>query len=738
MRTGVNRSRILRAALLTVIVGCCPSLVSAQAASSDEESETLASDQSASDQDASSGAHLEEIVVTAQRRGENLQRVPIAITAVTADAAQQMGLTGTLGLQIAAPAVTFNQSPGGGSAITMRGVVGTGTVADESPTSVYIDGVYLAGTPGLYFNLNNIERIEVLKGPQGTLFGRNSVGGSIQIITRTPQYQPEASISLSYGNYDTVEAQAYLTGGITDNLAVDLALYGQHQSDGWGINIATGGEIYKADQKAVRGKVLWEPTPDTHIVGGVSYSRVELPALQGRAIYVGRLNLTGLSQEDIGFYNTDETFDGSGYSEQTTASLNIRHDFGPVTFVSISGYEDTKSVLLADQDGSRVSVLNVRGGPIIVESYSQEFQLLSSEPSWLEWIVGAYYFHADNKVQTLATANPLSNPTTFTTVDTNAPVDSYAAFGQATVEILPGTKLTGGLRYTLDERSLSGFTGNQSTQTPVPYRERKDDKITYRIALSHQVTDEVMLFGSVSTGFKSGLFPAASPTGPVALPSLLTAYELGFKADLFDRILRLNASIFYNKFDDVQVRIRNPENTGNIFINATDSEAKGVDLDFTLIASERLSFRGGLAYLDSTYGSFTNASCYFPRPNNIGNINTVCDATGKDTINSPEFTATIAATYEIETSIGLFSITGSETHNSGFFFDPQNRVKNESFDRVNLSASWTPTSQVLTVQLWMRNLLKEKYYTAAQISNQGDLMSVSDPRTYGITLKADF
>lgn len=712
------------------IIALCATGAHAQGA----QTSTTPADQSASTADGNE-ARVEEIIVTAQRREESLQRVPIAISAVTANTAAQMGLTGTLGLQIAAPAVTFNQTSGGAAAITVRGVTGTGTTGDESPTSVYVDGVYLAGTPGLYFNLNNIERVEVLKGPQGTLFGRNSVGGSIQIITKTPKFEPALSVSAGYANYNTVETQLYGTTGLSETIAVDIAAYYSRQGEGWGKNIFTGQDVYKGNQIALRSKLLWEPDDATRIVASGSYSRVKIPALQGRGIFGNRRNLSGLS--NIGFYNVDETYNGEGYSKQYTGSLNFRHDFGAVTFVSITGVEKTTSLISADADGARLLTQNTIGGTS-TKALTQELQLLSSGGGRLDWIIGGYFFDATAKAYVLSTPNDVNNPITFTLSRGRSPIRSYAAFGQATWEVFDGTKITGGLRYTSDKRSLTGATGSQLVINPVPQRGKKDDKVTYRAAVSQQLTERIMLYGSMSTGFKSGLFSLTAPATPAVDPSFLKAYEVGFKAQLFDRRVQLDASAFRNSYRDVQVRARLPNNVGNILQNAASARAKGIDIDTTIVVSRAFSLRGGLAYLDSTYKSFPSSSCFVPRPDGIGNTNVICSATGNQTLQSPKLVYSIGATYRVETDIGGITLAATENHNSGFYFDAQNRVRNPSYDLLNLSAEWQSPVKTLSVRLWMRNLLGEKYYTALQASNNGDLVSPAEPRTYGVTLRADF
>ena len=715
---------------------CTTSLLCCVSVAAHAQSAGATSDASPAASETQSGQ--EEIVVTAQKRSENIQDVPIAITAVTDSLSDKLGLEGTLGLQVAVPALSINQTAGGGVTATIRGATATGALGDESITAIYVDGVYLAGTPGLYFNLNNIERVEVLKGPQGTLFGRNAVGGAIQIITKTPEYTPSAIAELGYANYNTVSGQFYATGGLSDNVAIDFAALGVHQGTGWGRNIFLNEEIYKNKQGAVRSKLLWEPTKATQVVFAGSYSHVELAQYQGRAIYEGRLNLTGISQASLGsFYNTEESNVGPTYTDQYTASVSVKHDFGPVSLTSVTGYENTYYKNSADLDQSQ---LRTGEGPPLetkTKSFTQEVQLVSNGSSPFQWILGAFYLNSKNAYFQGTYTAPVTAHTNFTFVDVDTPVTSVAGFAQATYEVLPGTKLTGGLRYTIDKHSITGISGNQSTQAPTTSQSIVDKKLNYRLAISQDLGD-VLLYASTSTAFKSGLFAPGSPNDPPVRPSFVTAYELGMKGDFFDRVLRLNVSAFWNDLKDIQVRTRLPNNAGNRFTNAASGRSKGIDADFVLVPSSAFTLRGGISYVDSKYLSYPGATFQFPRPNNIGNSSSIGDASGKKTILSPEFVGSVSATYTLQSEVGTFDFTASEVHNSGYFFDPQNRVKQDPYDLVNLSVQWTSPSKTYSITAFVKNLTQEEYYTSVVSTSFGDGMGVGDPRSYGVSVKARF
>lgn len=679
---------------------------------------------------------LEAVVVTAQRRSENLQEVPIAVSVVTASTAKAIGLTSTMDLQLAAPALTINQTGGGGAAITMRGVTSSGSVGDESPIAVYLDGQYLAGLPGLYFNLNNIDRVEVLKGPQGTLFGRNSTGGSIQIITKTPDFTPSAEFSVGYGNYDTTTSEFYGTTGLTDHVAIDLAVYAQHQNDGWGTNVYLGGPAHDGADYGIRSKVLWQPTDRDSVVFAVSFTEVIPQALQGGfGFRPGAPNVADVILNDP--YNTDANIDGDSRSTQFLFSANATHHFDGVDLASITGYE--KSALRTYNVDADFSSLPdaISSGIANTQSITQEFHLSSSTESLIPWIAGIFYDHIDQSDYTINIAS--QSPLAYSGSNAIAPTNSYAAFGQASYKILPDTKLTAGLRYTIDDLSLRGVTLTQSTSEGVPNASDQESKLTYRVALDQKVADDNMAYVSVGTGFKSGLYSIGQPTEPPARPATVTAYEIGDKAQFLDERLRVNTSLFYNIEDNVQVKLEPSDGGASFFGNAAKVHAKGIDIDYDFVATSALSIQGGLSYLNSKYVSYPDAQFYVPKPDSFGALTLVSgNASGNYTIQSPKFVFTTAATYKVPTTVGNFFYTVSEDHNSGYFFDPQNRVNNPSYDLVNLSVRWVAPSEKWSLRGYVDNTLDRQYFVSDTTSGFGDGLLPAAPRTFGVMFTMNF
>ena len=694
----------------------------------------------AADDGSTAPAQLEEITVTAQRRSENLQRVPISISAVTAQMAKQMGINSSTDLAIAAPAVNFAQSNGGAN-ITIRGIGGSGAAADEAANAVYIDGVYQASVPGLVFNLNNVERIEVEKGPQGTLFGRNSSGGLIQIITRDPSQTPAADVSAGYGNYDTQEEQLYITGPITTGLAADLAVYNQQQGEGWGRNTLTGVPTYKGRALAGRSKWLWNIDDNTSAKLSLMLSQTKPAGAQGGAIVAGQTTKTigGVSGlPNAGFYNTTNNDPEENYVKQGQVALTLDHSMSWARAVSITSWGRTNLKYLNDVDFGpapydRITIQNP------VAATTQELQLLSPETSAIKWATGLYYYHNSLGFTPFTQVGAvIPAAAQFQTNQTTSFSSSYSAYGQVTAPVHDKTNLTAGLRYTIDDHFEESATYTALGESGILNRSTRTKEPTYRLAVDHQFSDTLLGYVSDNRGFHGGLYNTASPAQPFVAPEVVNAYEIGLKTELFDRRLRLNMAGFYNRLKDFQVKTL-ASNGAGVLLNAPQAVLKGVDVDFSAARIHGLQIQGGMSYLNGTFTNFTNAPFYSVNPaGGLLQRAAAGNADGKQTPFSASWVASLAADYQVATPIGTLTLTLSNYYNGGFYFDPQNRVSQKAYDLLNSSLNWTSNSGKAELSFWARNLLNKKYYTFVAVSTAGDEYYPGAPLTFGFTASYHF
>lgn len=681
---------------------------------------------------------LAEVVVTAERRAVNMQDVPIAVTAITEELATAAGVRNVTDLQVMAPAVNWGTGVGGAN-ISIRGISGTGSSGDESANSVYVDGVYNPVGASLLFGLNNIESIEIDKGPQGTLFGRNASGGAIQIRTRDPQQDLMADVSVGYSSHETVDAQAYVTGGVTDSLAADLAIYYSGQGEGWGRNVTTGSDAYFGHSLGVRTKWRWTPDDLTTVTAIYSYNDLR-PIVQNGPGQV----IPGENRPYFGFYNGSSNVDPEQRARQYNGSVTVQRDLGFAKLSNILAYDYVDQPLMIDLDyGPAPTSQTLPGLKTYGRTLTEELQLQSQPDSKVAWTVGLYYLRSTNFRRSI-----LRIPPGVQINNSRMPAESYSVYGQATMPVFGDrTRLTLGARYTTEEREFEAFqvlNGNVIFRT-APGEHRVDERVTWRVSLDHDLTEDILIYASATRGFKSGFYNISVPTNAAVEPQDVTAYEVGFKSQFFDNRVRLNASAFFNEFENIQSRSNTP--TGPVFNNAAGGEIRGLDVDLEARPVAALRLQGGLTLLDSEFTEYANAPYFIVNPaGGIGPLplarcpngagTSGCNAAGNRLVRSPEVVFSLGGQYEWDLGdSGALAAALNFYYNDGFFFDAQNRVPQPQYEIVNASLTWRPNDAV-SVMLWGKNLTESEYYNQIDITTgTGDVGMPAPPRTYGVTVR---
>ncbi len=678
-----------------------------------------------------------DIIVTAQRRDERLQDVPVAVTVASNEQLQAAGVDSVVDLRVAAPALNSTASSGIFSS-SIRGVGSLGfSPGLESPVALYVDGVYIATPLASELALNNIGGVEVLKGPQGTLFGRNATGGLIQVSTAEPKSTPSGKFSAEYGSYNNLVGTGYVSSGIADGLAMDLAVRAQTRN-GYGENITTGEDVGDIHHDIlVRSKILWKPGPDTRITAIGNYWDG-----RNRAGYSvgapGTVNgWTGRVNPDLGYdTDTDLNFELDGWT--AGGSLKIEHDMGDIRFMSLTAYR--KANLRIDRDldftPSNVAILDLLQTD---KQFSQELQLSSIGSSRLKWTAGVFYFNLTSAYPRILVDLSNSVNAAAITIDATQQGKSGAVYGQATYEITDGTNLTLGGRYTSErreEKNSSQFidpVGISGFLIPVADRRRTDSKFTYRVSLDHRFSDELLAYASVNTGFKSGGYNTNSPGEPAFKPESLTAYEVGLKSDLFDRRLRINLAGFYYDYKDLQV-----QRTGTfalIVFNGAKARIYGVDADVTASLTDNLTLTSGFALIDTKFKSFEG--CPIAQP--MGGIPQVTGScTGNDVPFAAKFTASGALNYTREVASGELQASGNIYYNSGYFFESDNVLRQARYAKLGASLKWT-SKDGYSISIVGRNLTDRRTLASAGSQSNGNLTSTwADPRTFSVILGMQF
>ena len=693
---------------------------------------------------------VQEIIVTAQRRKERLQDVPIVVSAFAGDQLEAAGIQSTLDLAAVTPGLEFGTQAAYGQPF-LRGV---GTVANgpgvESPVALYVDGIYYGAMIGSVLTLNDIEQVEVLKGPQGTLFGRNATGGLIQITTKDPTQKFGGYVDAGYGSYNTATGDLYVSGGVTHSVAADLSVHYQDQGTGFGRNAFTNSEVNKTKDLSVRSKWVFTPSDATSIKLIFDYSHQNFAQAYVPAPGTtppGDVPYTGDPQGLNGI------FDPLGRLNQGGASIQVRQDLGFAEFVSLTGYRRSATYEAFDGGLTRDpnSVLNLE----INETHtqvSQEFQLNSAAQSQLKWSAGVFLYHTDGKSEPLTiTTLGLFGPPPFGLyhiyVDSEQKTDSAAAYAQATTEIAPATNLTAGLRYTYERRKFEiseGLTDFTNAAIPGPPDESGKlsfNKVTYRLSLDHRFSSEVMGYASYNRGFKSGGFNDYLIAPILAYsPETLDAFEIGAKTDLFERRAQLNIALFDYIYKNIQA-VEYPQGV-QIIRNAAKARLYGVDVDSKALLSEGLSVTLGFEYLHDRFTNFPDATIGIPLPGG-GTRFSRGDARGHRLGLAPDFTSNVGIDYKLPPSLmpaawGSMTTTLTYAFNDGWYAEPENRLRQPSYNILNASVSWSSTDALNKVTVWGNNLSNSQYTVALASQDTGDFAIYAPPRTYGIKYQRKF
>lgn len=751
----------------------------------------------AQDNDSSGG--LSEIIVTAQRRQENLQEVPIAVSAVTAQSLADTGIDATRDLPQVIPSVQFTRS-GPSGLFFVRGVGTTNAAAgEEGANAVYVDGVYMADLAQTINYFNNIERIEVLKGPQGTLFGRNATGGLIHVITREPGDELVVDAEFGYSNYETVNARAYVAMPIAQGLAADIAVVKHHQNNGWGRNLTTGAKNKFQSYWGVRSKIVAEPSDTVKFTLAGDYLRNRDNPV-GWRIADGTIG-TGLNRgpgvpgtpaNAIVADDHDTTANQNALTKQRIRGVSLTGEFGLgfATLTSISAYRKSRVNSDFDVDGGPLPLIRIQflSG---MESYQQELRLASDGDGPLAWQVGGFYLKT-KAVNTSFFSGAAFAPLAGQDIDSKLDSESVAVFGELTYELTPTTKLTGGIRYTEDKRDFdasqllvtttgvrfpaptAGVTVPSGKVLPRPGFQRsklKYNEVTWRLALRQELTPDVSVYASANRGFKSGSFTLQNPLNDPYQPQTIMAYEGGIKSELFDRRLRLNLSAFHYKIDDYQVRSAAVANPGSsLVLNAATVKVDGVELEFEAVPADALRLFGGVTWLNSRYSRFGGPgqavqgpivyptvapgqtlanSCLAPSLGSRdpytrtgtwigGYVTCLGNVTGNKVSNAPKWAASLGATYTVPVGeTGEVRFTGLWNYNDGYFFEPDNIARQGSYHLFNASVEYRP-SENWGIELWGRNLGNEDYAAQKITTATGMVQTNGAPRTYGVNLNFRF
>jgi iron complex outermembrane receptor protein len=738
----------------------------------------LAATAFASAQDAPQGESdgIEEVVVTAQKRSESVQDVPIAITAFSAEKLAQSGIASSDELQKFTPNLTWNAAGGAGASVGMRGIVDINfTTGQVGSVGIVVDEVGLNSPVANTFSLLDLERVEVLRGPQVTLYGRSTTGGAINFITRRPQVGGdfEGNVAATFGRFNQIDVEGAFGMPLGERAALRVAALSTSR-DGIFENPTLGTEDSNRERRVARVSLGANLSEDlvlyTSLHTGeqrgqslryknIGYGLASDPGVScGQPLRVGNgcADLSGFVDSadfDLNFSNFPrpvENVDAGG------GLVNLTWTPGAYAFTSITAFEENSLERSEDTDGGPANLLDVS---IVAdtEQFSQEFRVASDSARALRWIGGVFYLRErQDGITTVA----LRDFDVFIATAYEQTNTIYSGYAQVDYEFDDRWSLSIGGRYSkeskeglgtgyaafddlagrgipplgaLIDRDAAARFGDATLTAPVPF-DQSWSNFGGKVGLNFKPSEDVLVYGSVSRGFKGGAINLAA--GPLLAdplqaeafaqgvePEELTTFEVGAKTRFLDGRMQLNLALFRNDYTDQQLFI---VRDGLAFLyNAAESTINGVEVEWQWVPAAGLTFSAGIGFLDAKYDTLlTDAG----------------DFSGNEMLQTPEFNGTFAVRKEWPLAAGSIAAEVSASHVTKQYFDLPNALSTGSRTTADARVDWKiGAEEKFRLGIWGKNLGDERFCTnAADLGVQAAQCIVNEPRTFGVTVSAQF
>jgi len=683
-----------------------------------------------------------DIVVTAQRRSERLQDVPISITAVGNDDLAKRGIVDVTQLSGAVPGLTIGGAAGGnaGNILSIRGVTGlVQAIGAGQAVGVYLDGVYLSRPDAAFFALDDVERLEVLRGPQGTLYGRNTTGGAINIVTREPSDVVRGGVDISYGNYNSLQSRGSLSGPLADNLAASIS-GSYNRRDSYLVNTVTGKRQAPATSGTVRGKLRFS-SPDQSFTATLA---ADYAAVDSVIIYKNAFDLAG---NLVGFGDpskvsidaiTEPRQSQSSRSAGAALTMNWKAS-STLSLTSITSWRKFDIYTAIDNDASAApAILTVT--KIRNRSFNQELRGLLTLPSFRLTFGGNYYHEFSNTA--LSTDVPTASIVLNLPNDTSK-LDAWALFGQAEYDVLPRLTAVVGLRYNNERRSfVVDYTGRGGNRLPGNVR---DQIVIPSFSLNFKATSDILLYVKASEGYLApgfnGFPGVAATTANTFNAETIWAYEAGVKSQFLNRRVTLNVAGFRYDYRNLQVSAVTGPGQSAIF-NAANAKLSGVEASLAVRPVRGLTLSAQATYLDAHYAKYCQAIGAGAPQGNDGLCSPgVADRSGNKLNLSPEWSGGLNVDYEQPVgNLGSLRANASYSWASQSYFS----AVNEAFASTG---GWERVDGQIGLQLrngpelyvYGKNLTDNRYAAyGARIRPGLIIAQFNDPRTYGVGVRYRF
>jgi iron complex outermembrane recepter protein len=686
------------------------------------------------------GKALQEVVVTAERRSTNVQKTAISIATVSGEEMRSKGQSTLEAVLSDTPAVTVMATPQGGQ-VFVRGV---GSQGDsnwvDAAVSLNLDSVYSGRAERVFSSMYDVNRVEVLRGPQGTLYGRNSTGGSVNVLTNNPGDKFEAGVNAQLGNYNLQHLDGYLSTPINDMLGLRVAAM-REKRDGY---FSNGGRA--SDLTAGRIKLLLKPSRDVSLLAtvdsfesnGAGATTVPRQFAGGPPFFNWKTDYSDPWQVDPQHPADVQRTRFTTYSLQADVNLG----FGTLTvlpaYVTSKRYTETDLVAGLAAPGASL--------PLPASTWEEtqktlEVRLASPVSAATKWVVGAYGFQADNVQTGLPPSFP---PPTWVSYGTTVPAKSQALFGQLTTPLSDGVRATAGLRYTKDSKTYHYGVRSTALWTGAPYDSgllavsNDYSAVTGKLGLEWDLSRQSMMYAQVATGYKAGGFGIVVPPSAYE-PEHLTALELGSKNRFLNNQLQVNGELFHYSYKNYQVMFADsnapspvPGDTGSSFVqyvvNAGAGKISGLELESRWRVLTDTELRAAVTYTDAHYGNFAAPQ--------VQNMN------GARVVGTPKWTLSLGVQQSWELADGLLTAGVQTRISDGYPVSLDNSLpggtfnsQQGSFNKTDLRLSYAPASDRWSVSLWLKNLENSAQTTQALPFGR---VQITDPRTFGANLSYKF
>jgi len=702
-----------------------------------------------------------DIVVTAQRRSESVQSTAVAISALSSDALAAKSIVNPQDLTYISPSVQAAAYQGD-LQVHVRGVgIQAVTGGFDSSVALHLDGVYLARSPAAVSGLVDVDRVEVVRGPQGTLYGRNATGGSLNFLTKDPTSYWTGDASLTLGNYQTVNAFAAVGGPISDKVEIRIAAQ-TNNHEGYTrfvvpASASGSGDRFRGEnRKDVFGrvKVLFKPTDNVSLLIAADYYKADDRAVVYQFFNNGYANSPTFFQlqsaaQVTPFYSRNQLSSGVrpyNKPEYWGVSGKLTVDLGPVTLTSLTAFRRTNPLNYDDISASSVFLIDQLKGERD-RQFSQELQLGSNGSGPFKYVVGAYYFNEKNDVRN---EYNISYADTMFGIPENAAccrlylngrttTKAYAAFGQASYELVNDLSVIVGGRYSREKRG--GFNDVRYEQVPAFINQAQFDPDTFaaftpKVGLEYRASRQAFLYATVSKGFKSGGFNVGSTQNDPFQPEKLWAYEAGTKLDLFNRKLRVNIAGFLYDYKNLQVQ--DVKDQGVIIRNAATARLKGIEVESIAQLTSTLRLDANAAWLDAKFDRYNTVNLKAPQ---LGLQN----LSGNRLPQAPEWKVQVGLeqTFALANA-GSLAVRGDAAWQDRIFFTAFNEsfVTQPSYWWLKARMTYRPAVGGWSVAAYVDNIADVRVIanasTGADVDGSRTFGNLAPPRTYGVTFGYHF